>query len=73
MPDVRRLGPARRVLERDMGDRTFFREVAEILADGPPPPDAIPTLAAKYGLEMGRPDWLPDLIERFDLTPPPGL
>jgi hypothetical protein len=27
-------------------------------------------LAAEYGLEFGEPAWLPDLIQRYDLTPP---
>ncbi|KJY31822.1 cupin [Streptomyces sp. XY332] len=56
------------------GFEHFFREVAEMLADGQPPAeDAIPVLAAKYGLVLGRPAWLPDVISRFGLTPPPGL
>ncbi|MFJ6793752.1 cupin domain-containing protein [Streptomyces sp. NPDC091268] len=56
------------------GFEHFFRELADMLADGQPPPaDAIPTLAATYGLEFGRPTWLPDVISRFGLTPPPGL
>jgi hypothetical protein len=29
-------------------------------------------LADRYGLQFGQPDWLPDLIARYDLTPPPG-
>ncbi|MFE9560223.1 cupin domain-containing protein [Streptomyces sp. NPDC006487] len=52
------------------GFEHFFRELAEMLADGPPPQDALPALAAKYGLEFGQPAWLPDVIARFDLTPP---
>ncbi|MFF5494258.1 cupin domain-containing protein [Streptomyces aquilus] len=51
-----------------------FREIADMLADGPPPTDdAVAVLAAKYGLEFGRPAWLPDVIARFNLTPPPGV
>ncbi|MEY9837912.1 cupin domain-containing protein [Streptacidiphilus sp. EB103A] len=50
-----------------------FRELAEMLADGPPPTeDAIPELAAKYGLQFGQPDWLPDVIARYGLTSPSG-
>lgn len=30
-------------------------------------------LAERYGLEFGAPDWLPDVIARYGLTPPPGL
>ncbi|MFF4104400.1 cupin domain-containing protein [Streptomyces sp. NPDC001903] len=56
------------------GFEHFFRELAELLADGQPPAeDAIPVLATKYGLEIGRPPWLPDVISRFHLTPPPGF
>jgi hypothetical protein len=29
-------------------------------------------LANRYGLQFGQPDWLPDLIARYHLTPPPG-
>ncbi|WTW92057.1 cupin domain-containing protein [Streptomycetaceae bacterium NBC_01309] len=54
------------------GFEHFFRELAELLADGPPAPDAVLTLGAAYGLEFGRPDWLPDVIARYHLTPPPG-
>ncbi|NNN31911.1 cupin domain-containing protein [Streptomyces sp. S3(2020)] len=55
------------------GFENCFREIAEMLADGPPPStDAIPALVAKYGLEFGQPKWLPDVISRFGLTPPPG-
>jgi len=50
-----------------------FREIADMLADGPPPEDAMAALAAKYGLEFGRPAWLPDIIARYNLTPPPGV
>jgi hypothetical protein len=30
-------------------------------------------LADRYGLQFGQPDWLPDLIARYHLTPPPGV
>ena len=54
------------------GFELFFRDMSRLLADGPPPPDAVAELAAGYGLELGEPDWLPDLITRYDLNPPPG-
>src|SRR5690349_17799491 len=55
------------------GFEHFFRELAEFVAAGPPPtPETVPNLAAQYGLQLGRPDWLPDVIERYRLTPPPG-
>ena len=38
------------------GFEHFFRELAEIVAAGPPPaPDTVPNLAARYGLQLGRP------------------
>ena len=55
------------------GFEHFFREMSELLADGQPPsPDVVLAIAARYGLQLHRPAWLPDLIERYGLTPPPG-
>jgi hypothetical protein len=53
------------------GFENFFRELSELLATGPPEPEQVPTLAARYGLQFGEPDWLPDVISRYGLTPPP--
>jgi hypothetical protein len=45
-----------------------------MLSDGPPSTeDAVAVLAGKYGVEFGQPEWLPDVIARFGLTPPPGV
>jgi hypothetical protein len=33
---------------------------------------AVPAIAARYGLQLQRPAWLPDLVERYGLTPSPG-
>ncbi|GLW73995.1 cupin [Kitasatospora phosalacinea] len=49
-----------------------FREIAEMTAAGQPDPAAVAELAHRYGLEFGQPDWLPGVIERYGLTPPPG-
>jgi len=54
------------------GFEHFFRELAGMLAAGPPDPAGIAALADRYGLQFGEPDWLPDLISRYQLTPPPG-
>src|SRR5215471_7391996 len=54
------------------GFENFFREMADMVASGPPQFPDVTALAEKYGLRFGRPDWLPDLISRYDLTPPPG-
>lgn len=55
------------------GFEDFFRELADLLAGGPPAEDALPRLAQAYGLEFGRPEWLPDVIARYGLTPPEGF
>jgi quercetin dioxygenase-like cupin family protein len=54
------------------GFEEFFHDLSDLLGAGPPSPDDVVALASKYGLEFGRPDWLPDLIGRYGLTPPPG-
>ena len=53
------------------GFEGFFREVADLAEAGPPPFDQIAALAANYGLEFGDAPWLPDLIARYQLNPPP--
>ena len=53
------------------GFEHFFRELAEIVAAGPPEPAQMAELANRYGLQFGRPDWLPGIIDRYNLTPPP--
>ncbi len=55
------------------GFEGFFDELSRLLESGPPSPDAVGAIAANYGLEFGRPDWLPDVIARFHLNPPPGF
>lgn len=55
------------------GFEGFFDELSALLAGGPPLPEAVAEIAARYGLEFGRPDWLPDVISRYNLTPPPGF
>lgn len=54
------------------GFEHFFRELAELAEAGPPARDDIAALASNYGLQFGNPDWLPDVISRYNLTPPPG-
>jgi len=50
-----------------------FRELSELVAAGPPSPDVMMRLAGDYGLSFGDADWLPDVIARYGLTPPPGF
>jgi hypothetical protein len=54
------------------GFEHFFREMADLTAAGPPQLPEVIALADRYGLQFGQPDWLPDLIARYHLTPPPG-
>lgn len=54
------------------GFELFFRELADMMAAGPPQLPDIMALADRYGLQFGQPGWLPDLISRYHLTPPPG-
>ncbi len=53
------------------GFENFFQELSELLATTESPEMAeIAALAANYGLQFGEPAWLPDVIERYGLTPP---
>ena len=54
------------------GFEGFFRELSALVATGPPSLDARLEIAERYGLEFAEPSWLPDIIERYNLTPPPG-
>ncbi|MDQ3505422.1 MAG: cupin domain-containing protein [Actinomycetota bacterium] len=54
------------------GFEHFFRELSDLVAGGRPPLEQIAALAEQYGLQFGQPDWLPDIITRYNLTPPPG-
>ena len=55
------------------GFEHFFRELSELAASGPPSGEQMLAIAASYGLQFGVADWLPDVIERYGLTPPPQL
>ena len=48
----------------------FFREVADLVEAGPPAFDTLVALAASYGVEFSDPEWLPDIIARYQLNPP---
>ena len=54
------------------GFEHFFREVAELIAAGPPAADDGQDLIERYGLRFDTPDWLPGVIERYGLTPLDG-
>lgn len=55
------------------GFENFFREFADRTDIGPPEPGFVAELAERYQLPFARPEWLPDIIARFGLTPPPGM
>ena len=54
------------------GFERFFREFVALTDAGPPDWAAVAELGARYQLPFVQPDWLPDVIARFKLTPPPG-
>ena len=51
------------------GFEHFFRELADLVAAGPPDPSDIAAIAQRYGLQFGEPDWLPGIVDRYKLTP----
>jgi quercetin dioxygenase-like cupin family protein len=56
------------------GFENCFRDIADVIDSGTPPsPEQVGGIAAAYGLRFGPADWLPDIMSRYDLTPPPGL
>jgi hypothetical protein len=54
------------------GFEGFFRELSDLIGSGEMSFDKLSAIADCYGLQMARPDWLEDVVKRFDLTPPPG-
>jgi quercetin dioxygenase-like cupin family protein len=66
-------GPARMIeIITPAGFEGFFREFADLTDAGPPDPAAIMAIAVRYQLPFVQPEWLPDVIARYGLTPPPG-
>lgn len=49
------------------GFEKYFDQLVDMLAEGPPDFEAIGAVAARYGLEL-KPDSIPELCERFELT-----
>lgn len=54
------------------GFERFFAELADMVAAGPLEVPAAAELASRYGLPFAEPEWLPDVIRRYGLTPPPA-
>lgn len=55
------------------GFEGFFRELVAVNEAGPPDPADIVRRAAGYSHSFHDPAWLPDVIERYGLTPAPRL
>jgi quercetin dioxygenase-like cupin family protein len=55
------------------GFEEFFRELAALSAANAVTPEDMGRLSEAYGLPFASPDWLPDVIARYGLTPPPGM
>jgi hypothetical protein len=54
------------------GFERFFRESLDITDGRVPDMAEIAELGARYQQSFPRPEWLPDVIARYNLTPPPG-
>jgi quercetin dioxygenase-like cupin family protein len=54
------------------GFEGFFRAFADQTDVGPPPPGFVAELGERFQLPFAKPDWLPEIIARYGLTPPPG-
>jgi len=55
------------------GFEGFFRELTDMTAVGAPDPADVAALGGRYGLPFAQPEWLPDVIARYGLTPLPGM
>ena len=53
------------------GFEGFFRELSDLTATGPVELPAIAELAERYELPFAEPDWLPDVMARYNLKPLP--
>jgi hypothetical protein len=52
------------------GFERFFRDLVEITDVRRPDPAEVGEIAGRYGMPFADPAWLPDIIERYGLTPP---
>ncbi|CAN5563713.1 cupin domain-containing protein [soil metagenome] len=55
------------------GFERFFRELVDITSQRRPTPEEVAGIGDRYELPFARPAWLPDIIERYGLTPPAGM
>lgn len=54
------------------GFESFFREFADMSEAGPIEFAAVAELAGRYQVAFAEPEWLPDIVARYNLTPPPS-
>ncbi len=52
------------------GFERFFRDLVEITDVRRPDPAEVGEIAGRYGMPFAEPAWLPEIIERYNLTPP---
>ena len=55
------------------GFEGFFRGFADLNDAGPIDPEAVAGLAREFGLPYAQPEWLTDVIARYNLIRPPGV
>lgn len=66
--------PARMVeIITPAGFENYFRGISELTSSGQFEMSAIVELSGRYGLPFAQPDWLPDVIKRYNLNPPPPM
>jgi mannose-6-phosphate isomerase-like protein (cupin superfamily) len=54
------------------GFEEYFRGLSDLAASGRPGVADVVELAGRFELEFAQPEWLPELVNRFHLTPPPA-
>jgi len=52
------------------GFEGFFRELTAMTSNGVPDPAAVAELSAGFQLPFAEPEWLPEIVARYGLTPP---
>ena len=54
------------------GFEHFFREIVDLSEAEEVTFEGLSAIAERYGLKFGQAEWLPDIIARYNLTPPPA-
>ena len=52
------------------GFEGFFRALTAMTSNGVPDPAAVAELSAGFQLPFAEPEWLPEIVARYGLTPP---